>query len=79
MIRYTKDHIGNKLETTITKSARQINHMRGDVDLFGIPVPQYASDPSVPTALNGQVFIYYNTTSHVFRKFVSGSWSNAGI
>jgi hypothetical protein len=79
MIRYTKDHLGQKLVNVINDHTKKIRNIRADVDLYGAPIPQYAADPTVPTALNGKIFIYYNTTSHVFRKYVAGSWSNAGI
>lgn len=73
---YTKDHINEKLANTINQHTRQLKAMRTDQTVWGLGIPKFSSDPTVPSSLSGQIFLYWNTANSVFRKYTGGAWSN---
>lgn len=74
---FSEDHLDNRVPNAINQALKQTKQNRSDQTQGKgfFPFPVGTSDPI--DAPNGS--IYYNSSTGVFRKKVSGSWTNAGI
>lgn len=75
----TKEHRLTNTINDLKKKAKQ--ERTNQITPFGFfPFPQGTADPTVPA---GQTIpegsMYYNTSTHKYRKYQSGAWSDTTI